>query len=904
MPHPRVNQLLKDTDEFNDAHLYPYYQWTKDENNPSSGGYDVSKYSYEYHKSLLKKQLKFYTDAERKFDCMISIKHFNYWRKDNGYNIGLIIIDIDGKEGQNGMDLYNSDYMKPLRKFPTAKSNSGKGRHIYIPVEIDIIMKLYEDFGDDMNLTKLLIQSEVYDVDLLTKSARVLGGQYEFEQTKYNLPDILYGIEVDGETTFPTSKHIPKIIEAHREYVQFKGRSTRSSDSDDSSISSILSRTSTVSIDVPHTTFELEKIIPDHLFSAGRDIWCNLAKVYCLSGLPLNLFVQRSNCKKYPSDENFKYDGQTMTNREWAILEFNKHIPALEQLVIRNERKHTKELYNIACKYDPDKATSILYTSPDLTMDVKMRNLETETSTAGELADVLSYSLQYRFVSDGKTVWYIDDTNKWNTDENYIHLKDACKKETDRLCNYFKRKVDEQYNERPKNSKKENDSWKKDRLKHIKSISDKVYTSTITHVIECVRQSIGLVYKRRSDIKFDKRNNLFAFSDYCYDFDKKEKVIASPEDFVKRHTEYPYPDRTTSNPNIRARLIETLERILGYPEQLNKFYERIIGAMCCSTLSSIFFIQGGAGNGKSTITDFMKHIFGQYADTISPQIIAVSSNINRTVEINDINNQNIAICKIEGLRYLYTSEPPENKTGTVKLAENNIKVLTGHDLIIARNGHEFDLDKQGFYNQAQIVVSLNSNIRCSTGYDMRRRLCPQIYPNVFKPAHDLKEQYTDKGLAIPEGIYERDPTLSHFLSDIETKQEFMRMLLDYYEEKARNGDDISKREYIKSEIEEQWTNELFDRQEAEGLSVIAVLHSECEPTTDAKQHISTMEFGKLVEEKYREKGIKANSLSSIAQTLKENGIITKNQNARGGGRSHIQGWKKKERVIAQEDNEL
>lgn len=108
-----------------------------------------------------------------------------------------------------------------------------------------------------------------------------------------------------------------------------------------------------------------------------------------------------------------------------------------------------------------------------------------------------------------------------------------------------------------------------------------------------------------------------------------------------------------------------------------------------------FYIFFGATtrNGKSTITELLLYLLGDYATTISPESLAIKSNKDSRTASPDI-------AKLAGTRLVVASEPPRRMLFDSSL----VKTLTGRDTVSARFLHENE-----FQFKPKFKLILNSN---------------------------------------------------------------------------------------------------------------------------------------------------------------------------------------------------
>lgn len=126
--------------------------------------------------------------------------------------------------------------------------------------------------------------------------------------------------------------------------------------------------------------------------------------------------------------------------------------------------------------------------------------------------------------------------------------------------------------------------------------------------------------------------------------------------------------------------LEFLDQIMNGDAELIDFLQRAIGySLTGTTVERVVFILWGTGkNGKSTLLELLRTIFGDYAMRTPTETLMV----RRGSEIpNDI-------ARLKGVRFVSASESEEGQ----RLAEARIKDITGGDMISARfmRGEFFD----------------------------------------------------------------------------------------------------------------------------------------------------------------------------------------------------------------------
>lgn len=127
-----------------------------------------------------------------------------------------------------------------------------------------------------------------------------------------------------------------------------------------------------------------------------------------------------------------------------------------------------------------------------------------------------------------------------------------------------------------------------------------------------------------------------------------------------------------------------------------KYLQKMSGRFLTGdTSEEEFYIFFGATtrNGKSTITEILLYLLGDYATTISPESLAIKANKDSRTASPDI-------AKLAGTRLVVASEPPRRMLFDSSL----VKTLTGRDTITARFLHENE-----FQFRPKFKLILNSN---------------------------------------------------------------------------------------------------------------------------------------------------------------------------------------------------
>ena len=151
------------------------------------------------------------------------------------------------------------------------------------------------------------------------------------------------------------------------------------------------------------------------------------------------------------------------------------------------------------------------------------------------------------------------------------------------------------------------------------------------------------------------------------------------------------------NPAATCTLWEkTVNEIMQGDNSKIEYLQKMSGRFLTGdTSEEEFYIFFGATtrNGKSTITELLLYLLGDYATTISPESLAIKVNKDSRTASPDI-------AKLAGTRFVVASEPPRRMLFDSSL----VKTLTGRDTVSARFLHENE-----FQFKPKFKLILNSN---------------------------------------------------------------------------------------------------------------------------------------------------------------------------------------------------
>lgn len=155
------------------------------------------------------------------------------------------------------------------------------------------------------------------------------------------------------------------------------------------------------------------------------------------------------------------------------------------------------------------------------------------------------------------------------------------------------------------------------------------------------------------------------------DLEKLEFIPADPKHYITMVMGVKY-EKDADCPLWKKTVLEVFENSKNNAE----FYRRISGyPLLGNPIEQKFFtLRGGGANGKSTLTNMLLHVFGDYGlITPAETLLGQSTNSNAGQTREDL-------LRLRGKRFVTVMEPDEDKP----LKEGTIKSLTGGESIAAR----------------------------------------------------------------------------------------------------------------------------------------------------------------------------------------------------------------------------
>jgi len=206
----------------------------------------------------------------------------------------------------------------------------------------------------------------------------------------------------------------------------------------------------------------------------------------------------------------------------------------------------------------------------------------------------------------------------------------------------------------------------KNKIDKLKTISYK------REIIETYKE-----YNARREINFDNKWWLFGFNNKVYDMKECDFREYKPEDYVTITTGYDYIEPTDDEIIFVNKLII---QIMPIKEERDTFLDILASGIDGRCPEKFIIFNGGGGNGKGVIDDFLLNMMGNYGMIGNNNLLFENSKMGSNPEKANMHKK----------RYIVFREPPPNK----KFENSIIKELTGGGNFSARGHFESETQKE------------------------------------------------------------------------------------------------------------------------------------------------------------------------------------------------------------------
>lgn len=272
----------------------------------------------------------------------------------------------------------------------------------------------------------------------------------------------------------------------------------------------------------------------------------------------------------------------------------------------------------------------------------------TDTDIANSRRFAFQYGDKVRYTVERG--WFTWDLQRWRVDEKGIQVQEFGKRTAISIFDEIRNAID-----------------RKEVIKHAKNSQSK---RAVEAMVSLARSERGIP-ARLAD--FDQDPWLFNVANGTIDLRSGELRDHSKIDLISSISEAHFDD------NAKCPLWnEFLDTITASNIELRSYLQRLVGYLLVGDTSdqSLHFLYGSGANGKSVFCEVVQRLLGEYAITISPDVIMLRRHAGIP---NDI-------ARLRGVRAAMMNETTQGS----KFDEAKLKDLTGGDTLTARFlNHEF-----------------------------------------------------------------------------------------------------------------------------------------------------------------------------------------------------------------------
>ena len=415
-------------------------------------------------------------------------------------------------------------------------------------------------------------------------------------------------------------------------------------------------------------------------------------------------------------------------------------------------------LYALAYKFNPKKALSIKTKKYTIIVDRFMKTQRHKIDMAIMIKDLV----KHLYCIQGKThpeFIMPNKNNKWEL------------KESPEINRYLSLDVREMFNNKVKSLKDNIELCETDEdLANVKAqivfINKYIINSLGDSPHVYIPSLVNLTYDREKESKLDEINlNIINFDNGCYDLKNSCFRLPHLSEMVYKSTNYEYNPQVDEE--IRLEIMTELKKIFrmanGSDDLLD--YNLKINASCLSgenKYESFYCLTGSGANGKGLVDTLNKHTFGQYYGTIDSTFF---TQVKKTSS-----GASPEIADKKGIRMLVSSECGQ----TEHLQADILKKMSGNDTLSTRQLYKTQFE---FLPQFKLFFQFNGcpNLSSCDG-GIKRRFVLVNYPTQFVNNPDIDYIFEQK----------INPSLKKKFTDIKYRQQYMLILIEYYNKYIRD----------------------------------------------------------------------------------------------------------------------
>jgi phage/plasmid-associated DNA primase len=508
----------------------------------------------------------------------------------------------------------------------------------------------------------------------------------------------------------------------------------------------------------------------------------------------IHQFSKLSN--KYDEDEvDKKYEQiinkQTSDNKKMTIASMIK-------VAKKEDLKKYETLF-------PPKKTK---TKKVISLDNSIKN-STEYAIAKVFVNRFGNNFKMVDIPSKKCYMFDKETGRWKLDNGCSGMRNM-------ISNELKALYDTELSAKFEKLQSSSDDNEKEILsKEIKELGNLITKLEKTTDKNNIVKEIGdMILDVEFEKKLNSNVNLFAFTNCVMDLNSMTTRPAKFDDYISWTCGYDYKEEI--DPTKLKDLTDLLKKILPDPKVLQLVLEILSCGFTGQAIEKFVVFNGGGGNGKGLLDEFVKLVFGEYCYIYAPVCLLTEK---------DKTGPNPEKVKLHNKRICIMKEPTEN----TKLKNDRVKEITGGGNISGR-------DLYAGKNDCEITLALLLIMECNkrplfeedpTDAEARR-IIDVLFPNKFTDKKELINNTT---------IFQSDVKYKTMEWKLEHRDAFVYLLFKAFKDLKKNNYELNIPDSVK-ERSQKYINESF--------TILKMFKDYYEPNDEPKDFIKISDVYSLI----------------------------------------------------------
>ena len=370
------------------------------------------------------------------------------------------------------------------------------------------------------------------------------------------------------------------------------------------------------------------------------------------------------------------------------------------------------------------------------------------SQTEHDMARVLKHMYKDKYVfipsKNGRGTWMCFKPHLW-VEDKMVSILLKMSKEVHAVFSKWREKCQEEYHHCSQNDDSDKIEYLKKKIKIISDLMGRLKTATNkkNYLTEASQLFCDNDFMR----KINANRDLICFKNGVMDFKNKEFRDGNPEDFITKCTNIDYlpyelhKDKPEFK-EIENKIYEMMKQIFPNEDLYRFMFEHLAATLPTDKNQSFYIYYGCGSNGKSIITDIMKHTLGDYKGTVPVTLV--------TEKRNAIGGTSSEIMQLKDIRYAVMQE----LTKGAVINEGIMKEVTGGDPL---QGRSLFCESETFDPMFSLVVCTNNLPKFKDlSVGTWRRVKVIYYCSKFVDDGDVYDDDT-------EHVYKKDKTLKEKL---------------------------------------------------------------------------------------------------------------------------------------------